>query len=274
VTQLVDLHRPVGITTYLRRLWRLRDFVLLLPASQLRAQMGVHRLGIAWLLLNPLLYAAVYWGVFGVLLGTSRGVEHFPAFLVTGVFAFHFFQRSVNAALRTVQRQRALIQQIGFPRVALPVASTLGELYLHLPGLAVVVLLAWATGVPPSARWLLLVPACAVLTTFNLGVAMLAARAASHVRDLQQLTPHVLRVLLYVSGVLFPAQLVADRAGTTVLRIFEANPIWTMLSLYRQAVLGDPVTASTWLAGLAWAVGSVILGLVWFRQRELRYVDG
>ena len=44
------------------------------------------RLGQLWQVLTPLLNAAVYYLIFGIILDTSRGVPNFPAFLITGIF--------------------------------------------------------------------------------------------------------------------------------------------------------------------------------------------
>ena len=52
------------------------------------------RLGQLWQVLTPLLNAGVYYLIFGLLLGTNRGVPDYVSFLVTGVFVFNFTQRA------------------------------------------------------------------------------------------------------------------------------------------------------------------------------------
>ena len=271
---LIDLNAPEPPLAYVRRLWAMRDFVTTLPGASLRGQLDAHRLGRLWLLLNPLLYSLVYYVVFGVLFDTRRGVDNFPVFLVVGVFAYRFTQRSVMASLQTVHRNRDLMQTVSFPRAALPIAAVLGELLVHVPGLLVMALIATVTGVGPSPAWLLIIPATIVQTAFNLGLALLLSRATFQVRDLQQVAPHVLRVLLYVSGVLYPAELVARRVGTTAMAVFEANPVWLLLQLYRQPLLGDPIDGAAWLWAIGWAVLTLGVGFVWFRRRERSYTDG
>jgi teichoic acid transport system permease protein len=271
---MIDLNAPESLPAYVRRLWTMRDFVTTLPAASLHGQLNTHRLGRLWLLLNPLLYSLVYYGVFGVLFDTQRNVDNFPGFLVVGVFAYRFTQRSVMASLQTVHRNRDLMQTVSFPRAALPIAAVLGELLVHLPGLLVMALIATVTGVGPNSAWLLIVPATIVQMAFNLGLALLVSRATFQVRDLQQVAPHVLRVLLYVSGVLYPAELVARRVGTTAMAVFEANPVWLLIQLYRQPLLGDPIDGGTWLWATGWAVLTLGVGFVWFRRRERSYADG
>ncbi len=269
--ELFDIHAQLGVGTYLRRLWDMRDFVVSLPAANLKGQLFGQRLGVVWLLLNPLFFSLVFYFVFGVLFETSRGVGNFPAFLVVGLFAYHFTQRSITSCLNTVYSNRSLMQTLSFPRAALPLASTLGELYIHIPGLFVMIAIALLTGVRPHPAWLLIVPAAVIQTFFNLGVGMIAARASFHVRDLQQLAPHLLRVWLYVSGVVFPADLLAEKAGGTILTIFEANPIWIFLSMYRDAVIDGRFHAWTWAWGMCYALGATVIGFVFFRGRERSY---
>ena len=271
---LIDLNAPESLGTYVGRLWAMRDFVTTLPGASLRGQLQDHQLGRLWLLLNPLLYSLVYYIVFGVLFDTRRGVDDFPVFLVVGVFAYRFTQRSVTASLQTVHRNRELMQTVSFPRAALPIAAVLGELLVHVPGLLVMVLVAVFSGLTPSLAWLLVVPATMVQAAFNLGLALVVSRATFQVRDLQQVAPHLLRVMLYVSGVLYPAELVARRVGATAMRVFEANPVWVLLELYRQPLLGQPVDGAAWLWALVWAAGTLIAGFIWFRRRERSYTDG
>ena len=99
---LFAVGRPVPLRTYLRDLWRRRDYLLRVPLEDLRVQNAHTLLGNLWLLLNPMLQVAVYLLVFGVLIDLDRGVDDYLAFLTVGVFVFHQAQRTVSAGARSV----------------------------------------------------------------------------------------------------------------------------------------------------------------------------
>src|SRR5699024_8695291 len=87
--------RP-SLPDYIRQLWGRRHFMRAYAAARSQATYSSSRLGQVWQVITPLLNAGIYFFLFGVLLGTDRGVDNFLAFLVTGVFAFTFTQRSIN----------------------------------------------------------------------------------------------------------------------------------------------------------------------------------
>src|SRR5690348_8018578 len=72
--------RP-GVFAYARQLWERRHFILGFATARNVAMYTEARLGQLWQVLTPLLNAAVYYLIFGVILGTNRGVPNFLGFL-------------------------------------------------------------------------------------------------------------------------------------------------------------------------------------------------
>jgi ABC-type polysaccharide/polyol phosphate export permease len=80
--ELYDVGAPLSVTDYLRALWWRRDFILLVPLGRLRAQTHSTVLGGVWHLLNPLLFAAVYYFVFGIIFRGRDDIPNYAAFVV------------------------------------------------------------------------------------------------------------------------------------------------------------------------------------------------
>ena len=95
------------------------------------------------------------------------------------------------------------MRALHFPRATLPLASTVMELQQLLVAMVVLGAIVLGTGEPLTPSWLLVVPALALQTVFNSGLALALARVTSRVRDLEQLLPFALRTWLYASGVFF-----------------------------------------------------------------------
>ncbi|MBE0975603.1 ABC transporter permease, partial [Escherichia coli] len=79
--------RP-GLARYLASLWEYRSFILFDSRSRIAGANSVNALGRVWMVLNPILDGAAYFLVFGLLLGTGRGVPNFLGYLIIGVFLF------------------------------------------------------------------------------------------------------------------------------------------------------------------------------------------
>ena len=161
---------------YLRDVWRRREFAVVVPAQDLRAQNMDTALGQLWHLVNPALLVGVYFLIFGVLLDTRRGVDNFLGFLIVGVVLFHLIQRVVQDAAVCIVRNLSLIRSIQFPRILLPMATVNGQTLAFLPALAVALLTLLATGERPTPRWLLLAAVLVAAYVFNLGAALVVAR--------------------------------------------------------------------------------------------------
>lgn len=258
---------PLG--SYLHSLWSRRQLAVAIPLGALRADNRDSLLGGAWHLLNPLLLAGVYYLIFGLILRADRGVDNFIAFLTTGLFIFSYTSGSITAGARSIAANEALLRSIRFPRAVLPVSAVIGE-GLTL-GFAVVVMLsvALATGERPGLTWLLLVPILATQTLFNLGAAFVSARLADHVRDVQQVLPFLLRLWLYLSGILFSF----DRfiGHDTVLLLLRLNPAYAFVSLARGALLDGGTSPDEWAVALVWTTVLLVGGFAFFRAHEQEY---
>jgi teichoic acid transport system permease protein len=264
---------------YSRQLWQYRHFIWEFASAKVSATLGNTRLGMVWQVLTPLLNAAVYYLIFGVLIETSRGIDNFVAYLCIGVFIFGFTQSTVQAGVQAVTGNLGLIRALHFPRASLPVAIALIEARNMIASMGVLVVIVLAFGEPITVEWLLLIPALLLQTIFNAGAAMLVSRLGSKVHDLRQLTPFVMRVWLYGSAVIYPVTQFEHRIHHPVLlAVVESNPLLVFIELVRHALMQDIPLASSapvlWLKAIAWTLAVGVGGYVYFWRGEKGYGRG
>ena len=266
--RLYDLTQPPSSGAYLREAWRRREFAILVPAQDLRAQNMGTALGQLWHLVNPALLVGVYFLIFGVVIDTSRGVENFLGFLIVGVVLFHLTQRVVLDAAVCISRNLGLIRSVQFPRILLPAATLNGQTAAFVPALVLAVVAVVATGERPSVRWLVLPAVLAAQFMFNLGAALLVARIGASVTDLRQLLPHMFRLLFYASGVIFSVEAFVPSPGWR--RAFALNPLYDVITCARWCLVGEPADVSVVVGLLAWCVLMPAFGFAVFRRSEQR----
>ncbi len=272
--------RPT-LPAYVRQLWARRHFITAFATAKLTAQYSQAKLGQVWQVATPLLNAAVYYFIFGELMGTSRGVPDYIPFLVTGVFVWTFTQSSIMAGTRAISGSLGLVRALHFPRAALPVSYALQQLQQLLFSMAALFVILLCVGVPVSVSWLLAVPALALQFVFNAGVAMIMARMGARTPDIAQLMPFVLRTWMYVSGVMWSI----DRVLTAhqdmphiVLVALECNPAAVYIDLMRFALI-DTFHASqlphhVWALAVGWALLAGVGGFIYFWKAEETYGRG
>ncbi|MEU4051604.1 ABC transporter permease [Streptomyces olivaceus] len=272
--------RP-SLREYVRQLWARRHFIGAFSTAKLTAQYSQAKLGQVWQVMTPLLNAAVYYFIFGVLMNTKRGVEDYVPFLVTGVFVWTFTQSSIMAGTRAISGNLGLVRALHFPRAALPVSFCLQQLQQLLFSMAALVVILLAFGVPPAVSWVLAVPALVLQFLFNAGVAMVMARVGSKIPDMAQLMPFLLRTWMYGSGVMFsihhmtgPDSNVPSWVGT----LLQANPAAVYIDLMRFALIdsfdGSMLPDHVWAPALGWALVAGIGGFIYFWKAEETYGRG
>ena len=259
--------------TYLRQVWRRRQFIYQLARYRIEAQNGQNRLGMAWVLLKPMIDAIIYGTVFGYFLMRGNIPNHYIVFLVVGVFMFEFFSSCFISGSKSITRNANLVQSLSFPRMALPLALVTEKFLEFVPMLGIIFATVLVYGVRPESEWLLMIPVVALFTIFNTGVTMFTARLTVHFRDLTQLLPFVSRVLFYTSGVFFSMEL-AFAENPTILRVMEFQPVHEFLTLGRSVLLDEPgftAKPELWLYASVWAVVSIVVGSLFFWAAEERY---
>jgi teichoic acid transport system permease protein len=263
---------------YVTQLWARRHFISAFARAKVHAQYTTARLGQLWQVMTPLLNAAVYYLIFGLLLGTSRGVDNYIPFLVTGVFIFTFTQSSVLAGTKAISGNLGLVRALHFPRASLPISITLQQLQQLMMSMGVLLVIVVMSGEVPSASWLLVIPALILQSIFNAGLAMAMARLGSKITDLSQLMPFLLRTWMYTSGVMYNLSAKLHDAPHIVKFLLEINPIAIYIDLMRFALI-DSFTAAqlpphVWLLAGLWALFAGVGGFVYFWKAEEEYGRG
>jgi teichoic acid transport system permease protein len=271
-----------SLPAYSRQLWSYRYFIASYANAKVTSALGKTRLGMLWQVLTPLINAAVYYVIFGVVLSTARGVDNFVPYLCTGVFIFQVTQSVVQAGVQAISGNLGLIRALHFPRASLPLAITMVEVRNMFASMAVLMIIVLGFGEPLTFEWLLVVPIFLLQSVFNAGLAMAAARLGSKVADIKQLVPFIMRIWLYGSAVLYPVTKFSSnehlQAHKWALYVVEANPLLVFIDLMRHALMEEvPLAASPmvlWLEAIGWALVVGLGGYVYFWRGEKGYGRG
>ena len=266
--------------TYLKDMWRYRPLIQVMAVSKAESDNQNTYLGQLWSLISPIVNASVYVLIFGFLLSVGReGIANTIAFIVVGVFMFRFFERSVMAGAHSLQKNMNLVRSVQFPRAVLPTAGVLAELTVLGPALVVMCVISYLSGFLPFAGkvtidwyWLLLPLAVLLTWVFSTGCAFIAARLVAMTPDIDNLLPHVIRILMYASGVIFSVDRYLSKFSWGWL--MEYQPVAVYLYLVRSSILNEPAyppDAFMWLLGVIWAVLFSVVGFLFFWAGEERY---
>lgn len=254
---------------YLRELWRRRQFALQLSKTKLRAKHYDTAFGQLWMVLTPLLMACVYFLLVMVIRGGSRGVEFF-AHLTAALFAFQMFSSAVQEAARSIVGGGKLILNTAFPRVLLPFSSVVGAFRRFLPTIPLYAVIHAVVGVPVSWEIVLTIPLAVLILMIATGVSCLVAAAQVYFRDLSSFLPHVLRIWLYTTPILYTAEQATERGLGPLMWI---NPMAPIIRSWSSVIDNQELPAPEVIAaGAGWAAFLFVAGIVFFMSRERELV--
>jgi len=265
-------------------LWSYRHFISTYATLTISASFSQARLGRLWQVLTPISNAAVYYLIFGVIIGTKRGIPNFITYLCIGVFVFGFISQSAISGVQAISKNLTMIRALHFPRATMSIATTWTQLQNFLASMIVLLAIALGTGEPISGYWLIMPPAIVLMLMFNTGLGFICARLGAKVTDLKQLLPFITRTWLYLSGVFYSATTFDDNLPGPLAAIAKANPAVIYIDLIRHALLRNDAHAKayhwvwppgvTWLLAVLWAVITLVVGFIYFWRGEELYGRG
>lgn len=254
--------------SYLKRLWARRDFTLVLALSNIQSRNASTSLGLVWWILNPLLLAGIYFIVFGIIFGARDNDSGYFPFLLTGLFVFYYTRSSLMDSAGMILANARLITTVDLPRLSLVLAGLIESAFGFLASMVVYLVLGLFVGVDLGWHSLWFFVAFLLQTIFNLGLGATTARLSVPFRDVRNLLPYVTRIWLYLSPIVYAIGRVPDYLRPVLL----LNPMTAYLSIYRAALLGDPLSWKLLTAAVTWSAVVGGFGVLLFTRAEGKFV--
>lgn len=228
--------------------------------------------GVLWIFLSPLLMLAIFAFVFGHIFQARwpQQPEGLPFWLMlyAGLIVFNVFGETVSRAPAAVRGYPAYVKKIIFPLDILPLVP-LGAALVHAAFnfLILAAALAWAGHF--SAGLLLLPLLIVPVLLLGIGVAWFLAAWGVFIKDMAQIVPLFVQMLLFLSPVFYPVSAVPP--GLTF--IYSANPVGAVIEAARAAMIGLPVPWGAWSAALAFGAAAALVGHAFFQHSRDEFAD-
>jgi ABC-type polysaccharide/polyol phosphate export permease len=230
--------------------------------------------GLAWALLQPLLQLAVYAFVFAYIFKArvpGADAPGYVPFLIVAMWPWLAFAEAVQRGATAIQDNAALLGKVSLPRPALVVAPVLASFVVHGAGFAaILVVLAIAGMIAPTAGVALIVPVFAGLFVFALAIALLLAALQVFVRDIAPALPQLMMIWMFVSPIFYAREVLPERYRG----LLDFNPYTAFAEYFRHALLGMPAPElRTCVVAIACTLLAALLGWHVFRRLETHFED-
>jgi lipopolysaccharide transport system permease protein len=255
-----------------RDLWRFRELFFVLAWRDIAVRYKQTVLGVGWGVLRPLVTMLVLTVIFSrVAKLPSESGAPYALLVFSGLLSWNLitvlFAESANSLLSSAN----IISKIYFPRLIIPVATSITALVDFLIGLIILCGMMIFYGFAPSWK-IVLLPAFVLLAVcVGLGPGLLFASLNVKYRDLRNVLPFVVQIGLYVSPVGFSSAVISSDWRLA----YSLNPAVGIIDGFRWCILGgtgDLYWPSVVISLVA-AVGLLMIGLWRFRATERSFAD-
>lgn len=251
-------------------LWKFRDLLMAFGWRDVRLRYRQTFLGVSWVILQPLLGAAIFAIVFGrIARMPSQGIPYF-IIAYSGLLGWTLFSTALTRASSCLVASAELIRKVYFPRLLLPLGVVPCVLLdFAVAGVLMIGFMIYYRIVP---GWgLVLFPVTTViLLCMAMGFGIIAASLAVRYRDIQYIVPLFIQLMMYASPVGYSASAVP----AAIRPYYDLNPLVAPIEIMRWSLLGvGQVDISQLFYSIAVSVATLLLGLIVFRFTERRFAD-
>ena len=247
------------------RFWSLLSLIWVKAVFHLRSEMRRNYLSFGWWVIEPLMYMAVYQLVFDVLL--NRGGEHYSVLLMTGLIPWMWSLKAIVSSSGSILAGQGLMLQVGVHPIVFPMVMFVQASVRQIPVFLLLIGFVWFNGFGPGMHWFALIPIMMVQLLFTAGASLLVAAVIPYVRDLSNLVPTGLTLLMFLSGIFYDYRSIDEKWHG----LFMLNPVAFLIKSYREVLMEQQMLDWSGLA-VRGAVCALVCGVLVMLYHRLRYV--
>jgi lipopolysaccharide transport system permease protein len=251
-------------------LWKFRDLLFAFAWRDIRLRYRQTLLGVAWVVLQPLLGALIFTVVFGFIAKMPANGTPYIIITYSGLLGWTFFASCLTRISGSLVSNADLIRKVFFPRLLLPFGVVPCLLLDFLVGAALMAILLVVYGVVPTWTIVFLPVSVLLLLAISTGVGLMTGSFAVRYRDMQYILPLAIQLLMYAS----PVGYATDAIPASLKPYYGLNPLVAPLELMRASLTGSPrIDVPGLLYSSGFAATVLVAGLIVFRLTERKFAD-
>ena len=230
------------------------------------------KLGLVWVVANPILMLSIFTYVFGFVFksklpGSERSLDY-VVWLISGYGPWLAISESLSSGTSAVTSNTSLVKNISFKTELLPISySLMGIIPLVIATFFVLLLQIFLPAHGYSGLWSV-IPLCTSQFLLTAGIALFLSSLNVFIRDVALVLPNILIMLLFTSPIFFPI----ESFPLSIRWLVMYNPFYLICDGYRQAVMFDTFLALPSLAYLFILSGGIfLLGLSFFKKLKTHF---
>ena len=261
--------QPPSLASEMRELWEYRELLLFQTWRELKTRYMQTVLGAAWVVLQPLAMMLIFTLFFGFLARLPSDDIPYPIFYFSGLLLWTFFASALGSSSNSLVANANLITKVYFPRLILPLAAAFARMVDFAIAMTVLFGMMIYYRMPLSPQSLLIIPIVLLTAILTIGLGIHLAAWNVKYRDIGQVLPLLLQLLMFASPIIYSAKLMPEKWRA----LYMFNPLVGLIGNFRAALFGSPLD---WRAlGVAFVI-TLIVGvraIYAFQRMEENFAD-
>jgi lipopolysaccharide transport system permease protein len=260
----------------LKEIWHYRDLLFLLVRRDIITVYKQTLLGAFWFVLPPILNTAIYFILFGVIAKVSTDGINPILFYLSGLIAWGYFADCISRTSMTFRANASVFGKVYFPRLIVPLSSVLSAIVkFGIQFLLLIVTLIYFVikkdPASPQIEYLWLLPfLLLIMMLMGLALGILISALTTKYRDLSNMVPFGVQLLMYCTPVIYPASVIPAKLQW----ILEINPLTAIIESFRFVLLGtDKISWPQLAYSVLFTTILLVIGLVMFNRTEKDFMD-
>lgn len=262
-------NKALSFGEYLRRIFEYRQLILSFAKRDLKARFVQTKLGLLWLIIQPLLALTIFTIFFDQLIHLETGDVPYVAFAFSGMTIWYFFTNIINNAGTSLLNSQELFRKVYFPKILMPISKILVATIEYFVAFTLLIIIMIVLGLNFSPK-IVLIPVPIIMTILIGGcVAIWLNILTVKRRDMQHLIPYISNFAIWVTPVFYPTTIIPEAFRDY---IYFVNPVATTIDFTR-SILFDQ--SFDWMYCISFLPVFIllILGIRIFKNMERIMVD-
>lgn len=254
----------------LNELWAYRELFFILVWRDIKVRYAQTKLGLAWMLFQPLAMLLVYTFAFSHLARVTIPGVPYPVFALAGLTLWIFVSRATLMGSDSVVQNLTIVTKTAAPRILFPLAANVSILVDFLVSLILFFIISSAYGFYPSWHVVFALPILLAAFALTLGLSLFLSATNVRYRDVGQALPFLTTLWFFLSPIAYQLQ----TPGLSWQTIVQAvNPMVGFVLAFRWALLGTPMPHGLFVASILVTTVVFVAGVVRFAQAERTLAD-
>ncbi len=257
------------VSANLREVWAHRELLYFLILRDLKVRYKQAILGVAWMILQPLMMALVFAVFMGKLAHVPSDGVPYAVFAYAGLLPWLFFSNSVASGSHSVAGNSYVIAKTYFPLLVLPITVVGVRLVDFLIAFSVLVGLMVYYGIHVTWNILVLPVFIAEITLLALAISIWFSALHARYRDVGAVLPVLLQLWMFLSPIIYSVNLVPQNWRL----LYSLNPVSGIIEGFRASLFGLKFNWTSFCISVVITLATLVYAVYDFCRKQDTLVD-